>query len=222
MYVNPVLLPQFSNREDFLLTLSVFDDDTGSPVNLSGTTTQFPTGFTGSSWTVTDGAILTNSTTPITIPGYPIGSQLSALSLTVGDNLGILPGDPITISDPTGLNTMVGYVASYNTGTGALVCQIGLTFQFEIRHISRQHHSSGYAPFYDLGIAPEDAPILSASLGNGITIIDQGFLQIRIPEAQTRRLRAKTYLACLTATDSQDTRQLFIAKLPEQYGGVTN
>lgn len=224
MYINPVLLPAFSNREDFLLTVSVFDDDTGAAVNLSGTTLApaNPNGFTGNNWTVTDGGILTNSTTQITIPSFPVGNQLSALSLTVGQNLGILAGDPIVIADPTGLNTMSGYVSSYAASTGALVCQIGLTFQFEIRSIGRHHHSDGFSPFFDIGIAPDAAPILSASLGNGVSIIDLGFLQILLPEAQTRRLRNKTYSASMTATDSVSTRQLFIGRLPEQYGGVTN
>ena len=38
MYASPILLPQFSNREDLLLPVSIFDDDTGQPINLSGTT----------------------------------------------------------------------------------------------------------------------------------------------------------------------------------------
>lgn len=222
MYINPVLLPQFSNREDFLLPVSIFDDDTGQAINLSGTTINNPNGFTGSNWNVTDGNIATNSTTQITIPPYPIGNDLSSLALTVGANVGIVAGDPIQIADPTGQNTMTGYVLSYTPSTGQLVCQIGVTFQFEIRNIGRHHHSDGFSPFFDMGIAPEAAPILTASLGNGIQITDMGFLQILIPEAQTRRLRNKTYLASMTMTDSINTRQIFIGKLPEQYGGVTN
>lgn len=202
----------------------MFDDNTGDAINFSGTTLSSanPNGFTGSNWTVTVGPIVSTSTTQITIPAYPIGNQLSSLALTVAPNLGILAGSPVQIADLTGQNTMAGYVLSYAASTGALVCQIGLTFQFEIRDIGRKHYDSGYSPFYDIGVATGDTPIIMASLGDGITIIDQGFLQILIPEAQTRQLRNKTYLASMTATDSISTRQLFIGKLPEQYGGVTN
>jgi hypothetical protein len=224
MYAYPVLLPAFSNREDFLLTVSIFDDDTGDAIALSGTSLAVPGDFTSAAWTVVDGAIVTTSTTSITIPDFPIGGQLAALALNVGIGLGILGGDPITIFDTlTGKNTMTGYVSSYVPSTGALVVQIGMTFQFEIRSQRRHGNSSGYSQLYDIGVAPgeSDGPILSASLGNGIAITDIGFLQIRIPEIQVRRMRSKTYLASLTMTDSIDTRQVFIAKLPEQYGGVT-
>jgi hypothetical protein len=38
MYANPILLPQYSNREDLLLPISIFDDDLNQAINLSGTT----------------------------------------------------------------------------------------------------------------------------------------------------------------------------------------
>ena len=65
---------------------------------MDGTATVLPQPFTSAAWTVTDGGILTPSATSITIPVYPIGNQLSALALTVGIGLGILPGDPVTIA----------------------------------------------------------------------------------------------------------------------------
>jgi hypothetical protein len=224
MYVQPVLFPQFSNREDFLSTISIFDDDTGSPINLSGITLApgNPNGLTAAAWTVKDGNIATASATSITIPPYPVGNQLSALALTVAPGLGILPGDPVVITDTaTGLNSMAGYVISYAIATGALVCQIGLTFQFEIRHGGTHLDNSGYTMWIDVSVASGDTPLLSATLGNGITIIDVGFLQVRIPESQFRRLCGRTYLACMTMTDSIDTRQIFIGKLPVLGGGVT-
>lgn len=242
MYQNPVLLPQFSNREDFLLTIGLWDDlsynsQTGlyQPISLSGTSLVGGPGgpaFTGNNWTVTDGAIATSSTTQITIPTFPIGNQLSALALTVGTNLGILPGDPITIADASGQNTMTGYVTSYTAANGALVCQIGCTFQFEIRIAGPHNDSSGYVPWYDMGSYPDYGPLLQASLGNGITIVDVGVIQIFIPETQFRKLGntgassipmdwGGTYRCGLTATDSVNTRQLFIARLPVLSGGVT-
>lgn len=218
-------LPQFTNREDFITEVSVFDDDTGDAINLAGITlANTAASFTGASWTVTDGAIVTASVTQITIPTYPIGNQLSALALTVGLGLGIKAGDPVSIKDPTGLNTMVGTVTSYNATTGALVCQIGMTFQFEIRTGRRDNwRSTGFTPWTDTGVPANDAPLLSASLGNGITITDLGFLEIRIPESKFRQLCAPgTYQAALTMFDGTNTRQVFVAELPVIAGGVTN
>lgn len=222
MYAWPLTLPIVSNREDFLLSVSIFDDDLGSPVNLSGTN---GAAFTGNNWTVTDGAIVTTSSTAITIPAFPIGNQLSALALTVGTNLGIVQGDPITITDAGGSgNSITGYVVSYAAQTGALVVQIGVTFQFEIRKKGPHNQGygmGGYVPFYDFGTGP-GGPELSAALGTGITITDVGYLQILIPEATFKKLHGGTHVAALTMTDSVNTRQVFIADLPVLRGRVTN
>jgi hypothetical protein len=225
MDIYPVLFPASSNREDFLHTLSLFDDDTGDPLNLSGTTRANPGPFTAANWTVRVGAIITASVTPITIPDFPIGSQLSALALTVPAGLGILADDPVVISDQSGLNTMSGYVISYAPQTGALVVQIGVTFQFEIRSQSRNDgFGSDYNSSFDWGggVPGGPAPCISAALGSGITHVDVGFIQIMIAETRMRQLRERTYLASLTLTDGVNTRQALVGKLPMQYGGVTN
>jgi hypothetical protein len=228
MYIYPASFPPVSNREDWLQTVSIFDDDTGLPVELSGTTRAIPgAAFTSNAWTVIDGAIVTNSTTPITIPTFPMGNQLSALALTVGLGLGILAGDPITIQDTaTGLNSMIGYVLSYAPATGALVVQIGQSFELEIRHW-RTHRGGGFNTGYstenNIGTYQgSGGPIISAQLGNGLSIVDIGYLQILIPVSVFGMLHAKTYLASMTMTDSINTRQLFAeAELPVIYGGVT-
>ncbi len=227
MDIYPVLFPALTNREDLAITVSIFDDDTGDALNLSGTSIANATApsFTAAAWTVTDGAIQTNSATPITIQNFPIGNALSALALTVGLGLGILAGDPITIADTaTGLNTMTGYVQSYAPATGALVVQIGNTFEFEIRR-GRRHDGDGlsgggYSAYYDVGVSDCDGPVISAQLGNGITIIDVGFLLILIPAALTQRMRHGTYTVAMTMTDSVNTRQVFLGELPVQYGGT--
>ena len=242
MYLNPALLPQFSNREDFLMTFAMVDDNSYDPVtntyqfiSLTGTTLAGGPGgppFTGNNWIVTDGAIATTSSTLITIPTFPIGNQLSTLSLTVAPGLGILAGDPITIADPTHVNSMTGYVTGYTPATGALTCQIGCTFQFEIRIAPPNSGGSGYVPWYDFGTYPDYGPLLSASLGNGITIVDMGVFQIFIPETQFRTLGnlgvsntpmnwGGTYRCGLTLFDGANTRQLFIGRLPVFSGGVT-
>ena len=239
MYVNPALLPQFSNREDFKHTMVLADDDSWDPVtmtyqsiSISGTQLATGSSFTGNNWVVTDGAISTTSTTSITIPTFPIGNQLSSLALTVGLNLGILAGDWVKIADLSGLNTMTGTVQGYTASTGALVVQVGCTFQFEIR-IAPPHGDSGYVPWYDFGVYPDYGPLLSASLGAGITIIDIGTIQIFIPENRFRTLGnlgvsntpmnwGGTYRCGLTIFDGYETRQLMIGYLPVVSGWVTN
>lgn len=215
-------MPQISNREDFLLTVSLWDDDTGQPVRFDGTQTALPQPFTSAAWTVVDGAIITTSTTGITIPVFPIANQLTALALVVGKNLAIAPGDPVTIYDTaTGLNRMTGYVVSYGISTGFLVVQIGCSFLFEIRRTGAHYDGSGYIPWYDFGIPDEHGPLLQATLGTGIQIIDIGVIQIMIPAAAIQKLRNGTYSAALIVTDSVNTRQMFIGQLPVQWGAVT-
>jgi len=172
---------------------------------------------------VNDGGISTPSTTPITIPTFPVGNQVSALALAVGAGLGILAGDPVSILDPSGLNTLNGYVVSYAANTGALVCQIGMTYQFEIRRHTQNQGIDGYSTSYEIGVynPSEFGPILSASLGNGIEVVDVGILQILIPEVKFKTLRGGTYQASLTVTDSVNTRQVFRGKLPVLHGGVS-
>jgi hypothetical protein len=242
MFIYPILFPQFTNREDFITVLGFFDDDLGTPTNPQPINLMNvflapgnQNGFTGNAWTVTDGSIVTTSTTTIKIPGFPIGNQLSALSLTVPTGLGILPGDAIKIADtPTGLNYMLGYVSSYASATGALVVQIGVTFQFEIRRGGpRMTNTTGYVDFYDFGTPDDLGPLLSATLANYISVIDLGIIQVRIPESVFRTLGSApggpsqpsgghgTFTLGMTMTDSVDTRQVMLGNLPVLYGGVT-
>ncbi len=223
MYQNPTYLPQVSNREDLLMTVSIFDDDTLVPIDMSYVTLAAPADFTAAAWTVTDGNIITTSATSITIPYFPNSGELSALALTVGLGLAIAAGDPITIADTaTGLNTMTGYVVSYAAATGALVVQVGWTFQGEIRRGPPTNTGSGYVPWYDWGTPDDMGPILQISLGNGITMTDTGFIQILIPETTFRTLREGTFIFGLTGFDGASTRQIFRGRLPVFHGWVTN
>ena len=223
MYINPVLLPQFSNREDLLLTVSLFDDDTDpkQPIKLDGCTTALPFPFTGSAWTVTDGAIVTSSTTPLTIPVFPLFSaSLLAMPLTVAPGLAINPGDPIVIADtPTGLNSMTGYVTSYSTSTGILIVQIGCSFLLEIRR-HQNHNFDGYSPWLEVGIA-DLGPILKATNGKGISIIDTGVIQVLIPASMMQQLHGGTYQVGMIFTDGVNTRQISIGTLPVFQGSVS-
>jgi hypothetical protein len=55
MYAWPVLFPPLTNREDLLVTVSLFDDDTGEPLDLVRRTLANPGDFTANVWTVTCG-----------------------------------------------------------------------------------------------------------------------------------------------------------------------
>jgi hypothetical protein len=266
MYSYPIYLPEVSNREDLILTVALFDDDTGEALDFSGTVRAQPGDYTNNFWLVTDGPFASTSLSVLTIPDYPIGAQLQSVALTVLPNMNFFPGDPVTIANlpggavvvgpigpppipllgedgitylvtensastlttgppsaiPVGPNTMTGYITSYAPATGALVCQIGSTFQFEIRPVKRGNDFDyGYSASWDFSGTYDDHPLITASLGNGLTMAGQGVLQVRIPELTFRKLRHRTYAASLTMTDSYDTRQVFVARLPTQYGGVS-
>lgn len=222
MYQNPVLFSETSNREDFLRTVSLFDDDTGQAIDVSGRTLAVPGDFVGANWTVSDGNIITHSNTQLTIKDYPFGNEMQAIAAIVGQNLGLLAGDPITFADVNPLNTMTGYVVSYAPATGAVVAQIGCAFDFEIRG---NHHGDGYGDGYgsssQIGSDSFSAPLITALLGTGITVVDIGKLQIRIPASTMQQLRHRTYCAAMAVYSGPDTRQLFIGKLPILYGGLS-
>ena len=183
-----------------------------------------PNGFTGNNWVITDGQVTTTSTSTFTVPGYPVSNQLLSLGITVDIGLAILQGDPITIRDAGGNVSLVGYVLSYTANTGALVVQIGVALQLEIRN--QDHHGGGfgddYNQWYDWGGGQVggDAPLIVATLGGGLTIVDLGFVLINIPVLTMQRLRLRSYLIGLVATDSVSTRQIFLGKLPVLYGGI--
>jgi len=238
LFQYPVALQPVSNREDFLLTLQVWDDDAGQLVNLTGTSTFNNLPFTGAAWTVTDGSISTTSATSLTITfssppnnnNPPNTAPNPALTLTVGLGLGILPGDQVQIVDtPTGLNGMVGTVKSYNAATGVLVCQIGWSFQFEIRRRGPNQAGSGYVDWWDWGTPNDFGPLFALALGSGISYLQGGYVQVLILEAQFKTTLDgspmsgnDTYLVGMTVSDGYATRQLFVGTLPVIYGAVTN
>jgi hypothetical protein len=225
MFIESGTLSPVSNREDWYEQVTFNDMDDGSPVLLNFTqlAAANPNGFVSNLWTVVDGSIMTSSLSTLTIPGYPIGSQLTAFTLTVGTGLNILVGDWVRITDTsTGLNSISGIVTSYSSGTGALVIQACWTFQFEIRRMRRPNRSlSGFGPGYDFGVYDE-APLIIASLGNGITILDTGTILIWLLETQLKPLSEGSCMASMTMTNGTQTRQVFRATLPILRGGVTN
>lgn len=235
MYQLITYLPPFTNREDYLLTLSVFDDDTLLPIDLSGITLANNVGpFTSNAWTVTDGSINTTSTTSITIPTFPVTgtNNLTALSLTVGTGLAIKPGDPIQIKDTaTGTNILQGFVVSYASATGVLTVQMGWTFQFEIRRGGARNVGDGYQTWWDWGIPDDLGPILQANFSNGfLSLISNNVLQILIPASIVQTISGTsvfgsdqqpgTFKAAMIGTDSVNTRQFLLGNQAFYFGGV--
>jgi len=216
-------LPVFTNREDFLLPVSGTDDNTGEPLNFAYIETAVPgAAFTASLWDVSVNNLILSSSTTLTIPAYPIGNELLAVTLTVPTGQAVSPGMPVTIVDhATQANSMTGYVTSYASSTGVLVCQIGCSMNFEIRSIGPQEAGTGYVTWYDFGVLSDAGPLLSATLGSGIFITGLGNLLVTIPAAQFRQLNAATYSAALTYTDTVNTRQAFRAPLNVIQGGLS-
>lgn len=205
--------------------MSLYDDDTNQPINLSGITTLTnPNGISNNNWAITNGQINTTSSTVFFTPGYPVGNELLAATFVVAPGLGFLSGDPITITDVDGSVQMVGYVTSYSPATGTLVAQIGLNFQMEIRAYDRYRGVDDYSPWYDWGGAPSSLiggpPLILATLGQGLMMTDVGYLQVMIPAVMMQQLRHRTYMCAMAVTDTLNTRQVFIAELPILYGGM--
>lgn len=216
-------LNEQTNRETFKLYWQANDAGDGSPLNLSGVV-GLPQ--TIGHWVVRAGnAVITDTVTPITVPQYPYSGELLAVSFVIPGGLAISAGSALSLTSLDQLNTLTGYVISYNTQTGATVAQIGMSFQFEIRAKSPTRDlSDGYSSFPNQGIGTVSnvAPILTASLGDGkIKFIEMNKIEIRIPESECRRLWNTTFAAALTMNNSQDQAQVFLADLPVLGGGVS-
>lgn len=216
MYHTPVLFRARSNREDFLDFVSLFDDDTGQAIDVSGRTLALPGDFTANAWTVISGNVVTASLSQITIKDYPFGNEMQAIALTVGLNLAIAAGAPVTIADAlTGKNTLTGYVTSYAPATGAMVVQVGVAFNFEISGSAMiSDYDTGYGSSSLIGDYSADQPLISAQLGNGLSVVDVGKIQVRIPAATMAVLNGKTYDVGMVSFDGYDSRQIFVGKLP--------
>jgi hypothetical protein len=163
----------------------------------------------------------TNVVGPVGPPPTPIvGEDGTTYYVTEDSTSGIMP--PAVLN--RGANQMTGYVTSYAAATGKLVAQIGCTFQLELRRQFRSDqwdYYDGYSPNWDMGAVAPANPLISASLGQGIMMVDVGILQVRIPEFVIRKLTHVTYQIGLTVTDSYDTRQVGVMQLPMQHGGVS-
>jgi hypothetical protein len=225
VYQPATQFPQITNRESWTQLVGVYDDDSGDPINLTNTQGQ----GTFASWAAQVAATLSG-------PGVLATTSLTSLAIgngtfaaVVGTGLAITPGQFVTfISQADTTQWMQGQVVSYNAATGAISFTVAtVAIELEIRRVARHgsdFRSSGYGAAYQLGSYDCDRPILTASIGNGITIVDQGIFQIYFSETQFRQLGSGMHsvAATLASADGVDVRQLFLGRLPVFSGGVTN
>lgn len=167
--------------------------------------------------------------------GTTLISTTSSSSLTIGNGsfnaviaagLAISVGQSVTfLSQADNTNFLQGQVTAYNAQTGAISFAVStVAIQLEIRRVSdRGYQVDGYGPNYSVGSYDYTAPILSASIGNGITIVDTGIFQIYFSETQFRSLCPGMHSvnATIASADGIDVRQLFLGRLPVFAGGVT-
>lgn len=147
---------------------------------------------------------------------------MQVLALTVGLNLPILAGDPVTIADTaTGKNTMTGFVTSYVPTTGAMVAQIGCAFDFEMRGHHHHNFDCDYGPSSGIGSDVGDTPVVQAQLGSGITVVGLGVVQVKIPASILFKTRHRTYNVAMALYLGGDTRQILLGKQPILYGGLS-
>lgn len=129
--------------------------------------------------------------------------------------------NPVLFPQVTNRESFAPFIGIYDDADGSPVNLSGLTFQLEIRNSGLGSGQFSGAPYFS---DVPGAPLLTASLGNGITVVDIGVFQVVFSEIQMRGLRPGTYsIACTVADGSAaGTRQLFIGRLPVLDGGVTN
>lgn len=223
MYQPSTQFPQITNRESWTQLVGVYDDSTGDAINLSNSSGQ----GTFSNWSVQTSASLygTAIVSAVSVTPLTIGNGTFAAVLPAG--LSISPGQYVTfISQLDTTQWMRGQVNSYNAATGAISFAVAtVSIQLEIRRVDRDgYQGSGYGPNYSLGSYDWGQPILTASIGNGISIVDIGIFQVYFSETQFRSLGAGMYSvnATIKSADGIDVRQLFLGRLPVFNGGVTN
>jgi hypothetical protein len=131
--------------------------------------------------------------------------------------------NPTLFPQVTNRETWNPTIGIYDDDTGLAIDLTNITFQLEIRRIGpyRQFAGDGYAGYDQIGSYSDCGPILSATLGNGLTVIDTGIVQVFFTETQMRSLEPGTYAVSMTANDGTITRQIFVGRLPVFYGGVT-
>lgn len=225
MYMPSTQFPQITNRESWSQLVGVYDDATGDPINLTNTGGQ----GTFNNWAVQIAATLYGTTLLATTSQSSLTIGNGTFAAVVSPGLAITPGQFVTfISQPDTTNWMQGQINTYDPDTGDITFTIAtVAIELEIRRVQRNgsdFRDSGYGANYTLGSFDWDQPILRASIGNGIEIVDLGIFQIYFSETQFRSLGSGMHsvAATLASADGVDVRQLFLGRLPVFSGAVTN
>lgn len=128
------------------------------------------------------------------------------------------------ISNRESLGPLIIQIADGDTGDLISLTDINnvslYAIAMEITPARTQGHGSGWnttSPYYD----DCDAPTISATLADYISIVDVGTIQIQIPKSVMQPLRPGTFDVFLTIDPlgADDGRQLLIGRLPVLYGG---
>lgn len=224
MYQPSTQFNQVTNRESFTQLVGVYDAEIGDPINLTNTSGQ----GTFTIWSVQIAATLFGTTLLSTTSNSSLTIGNGTFNAVVPANLAITPGQFVTfISQPSTTNFMQGVVNSYDPVSGDINFTIAtVAIELEIRRVERNgsmFRDSGYGANYALGSYDCAQPLLKASIGNGITIVDQGIFQIYFSETQFRQLGSGMHsvAATLASADGVDVRQLFLGRLPVLAGMVT-
>lgn len=110
----------------------------------------------------------------------------------------------------------------FDDDTGDAIDLSPYSFSLEIRRTGPNlDGASGYTPTYDYGSYNDYGPVIKASLGSGLTIIDTGILELFVAASTIKSLNDGNYKMAMTVTDGTYTRQVFLGWLPVYFGGVS-
>lgn len=128
--------------------------------------------------------------------------------------------NPVLFPQVTNRESFRQIIGLYDDDTNDPLDLTSLTFACEVRFQTNVISQPNYGvSYYDDTVYGN--PVITLSLGSGLTVIDLGQLEVLITAAQMRGLCAGTYSIALTASDDTDTRQIFLGFLPVLFGGVS-
>lgn len=129
--------------------------------------------------------------------------------------------NPVLLPQVTNRESMTLPIGVNDAVTGDPIDLTGCTIDLAI-YAPRQSAGSawdGYSTSFDDNYS-NCGPILTASIGSGITVVDVGVFQVYFSAASMRTLSPKTYDVGCVITRDIDARQLFLGRLPVFFGNV--
>jgi hypothetical protein len=134
--------------------------------------------------------------------------------------------NPVNFEQTTNRESWNKIVQLKDEDTGELLDLSAITsIHVEVRPtrgVNDNWDASGYGPNYGLGAMNVSAPVITADLGAGVTVIDTGTFQIQFGLSQMRQLWATDYIIACVLSDGTDEGvfQLWLGRLPVLFGGV--